>query len=321
MNCRRSCCLRVSMSGSLARSDATVLVTFLICVKNLSQHATAGSLQPDELIVSPAARAGSCGGRTSSALASASTRSSELSCRGERRCSASRRRRARRARACSAPAGRSPRAARRAGPGCAAGGSPGRPSIRSIAGRRKRCAVDERRDRVARQADERHAAEAAGQQRLARPHGDAVEVDGEPVALGGRAHQVEVADRGAADRHDQVGALGERQRRGEALGGVAGDRQPPRRAAGRLDQRLQRRRRSRRRSGRGPGPRRRPRARRRSGSAPPPGGGPRVTRAGVHRREEREVGRAQPARRGEPVAAAEVAAGRADARARRPARR
>ena len=57
-----------------------------------------------------------------------------------RGCSAGRRVRARRGRACSARAGRSRAARRRGGRARVAGGSPGRPSIRAIAGRRKRWA-------------------------------------------------------------------------------------------------------------------------------------------------------------------------------------
>ena len=47
-------------------------------------------------------------------------------------------------------------------------------------------------------------------------------------------------------------------------------------------------------------------------SAPPPGGGATATAAGVHRGEEREVDRAEPARGGDAGAGGEVAAGGAD---------
>ena len=174
MNCRRSCCLRVSMSGILASAVAAVLVTFLICVKNLCAIQPPVGYSQMNATVSPAARAGSCGGRDQQRVGLGEHAEQRAVLQRRAACRSSRRRRRpRRGRACSGRAGRSASTGAASRAAWGAGGSPGRPSIRSIAGRRNRCAVTKRRHRVAGQADERHAAEAAGQQRLARAHGDA----------------------------------------------------------------------------------------------------------------------------------------------------
>ena len=52
-----------------------------------------------------------------------------------------------------------------------------------------------------------------GHQRLARAHRHPVEVERQAAGERGLLHQVEVADRGAAESDDQVGARGERRRR------------------------------------------------------------------------------------------------------------
>ena len=56
-------------------------------------------------------------------------------------------------------------------------------------------------------------AEPARHQRLARPHGDLVEIERQPWAEGGLLHQVEVADRGAAEGRRSGRRRGEREAR------------------------------------------------------------------------------------------------------------
>jgi hypothetical protein len=99
--------------------------------------------------------------------------------------------------------------------------------------------ADQRRDRVARQAQKRGVAHPSRHQRFSRPHGDLVEGPFHPEALGHRADQVVIAHRRAAHRHDQVGAARQPENGGQALGIVARDGQKPRNPALRLDQGLQ----------------------------------------------------------------------------------
>ena len=89
--------------------------------------------------------------------------------------------------------------------------------MRSTAAAQEDVAADHRRHRVARQADQRHAVGAGPAisgfpGRIATRWKSSVE----PVRERRPLHQVEVADRGAAERDDQVGALasGQRPRRG-----------------------------------------------------------------------------------------------------------
>ena len=211
---------------------------------------------------------------------------------------------------------------RRAGRPSAAGRSPGRPSIRSTAGDEEEPAGDQRRDRVAGQADQRHAAEAAGHQRLARAHRDAVEVERRgraPSAVRCTRSKspteappsvtIRSAPRGEARRRRR----GSRGCRGRSAGAAPRRRRPRASPSGR--------RRSRRRSGRGPG------ASPGMTSSSPVGDqrDHRAARdrhaAGVHRGEEREVDRAEPARGGDAGAGGEVAAGGADVAVARRGRR
>ena len=147
----------------------------------------------------------------------------------------------------------------------------------------------------------------AGHQRLARSHRHLVEVEAEAQFARGAAEQVVIPHGGAAGGDDQVGALRQRQRRRDRVEPVAGDGQQPRQGAGGLGQRRQ------------------PEAVRGDDLVGArgfpghhqlvPGGQDRDRRpaghrdlGNVHRRQQRQVRRAQPARRRHPVACAEVAA-------------
>jgi hypothetical protein len=65
----------------------------------------------------------------------------------------------------------------------------------------------DRRDGIARQAKGQHSADTAEHQWLARAHGDAPEVQRHPLGRQGVAHEVVVADRGAADGQQYVGVV------------------------------------------------------------------------------------------------------------------
>jgi hypothetical protein len=106
-------------------------------------------------------------------------------------------------------------------------------------GTRKEVPADQCRDGVAGQAEHRGVSQAPGHQRLSGAHGDLVERAVEAEAFGDGPHEVMVADRGAADGHDEVGIARQAENGGEAFGIVPRDGQEARDPALRLDQRLQ----------------------------------------------------------------------------------
>jgi hypothetical protein len=76
-------------------------------------------------------------------------------------------------------------------------------------------------------------AQPPGHQRLAGAHGDLPEGAPHPQPFGDLADQIVIADRGAADGHDQIGALGSATANGRAassvsraMGNEAGPRRP-----------------------------------------------------------------------------------------------
>ncbi len=166
------------------------------------------------------------GGRTTSASASARTAAARCP-GGRRRVDAVGARSARAHVVFARPVGGQRRGERRRaarGRRAAAG-----PASRADRGQHEDMAADHCRDGVSRQADHRRAAQPPGHQRFARPHRDLVEgAAPSRIRPATCADQVVVADRGAADGHDQVRALGQLEGRRERGGGVAGDRQQPR---------------------------------------------------------------------------------------------
>ena len=72
--------------------------------------------------------------------------------------------------------------------------------------------ADERRNRIAGQAEQRRLAKPAEDQRLARPHRDFPEVELEALRSERLLNQIMIADRCAAQRDDQIGVLGRDRR-------------------------------------------------------------------------------------------------------------
>ena len=153
-------------------------------------------------------------GRSSRALASVRMVSSALSCRSKGVMPAPA---VQAGRACSGRAGRwrADRCQAWRVRGCGSGG--GSPCIARISGSRNRCAADDGRDRVAGQAQHGGAHQPPGHQRFAGAHGDLPERRLQPQIAGDLADQVVVADRGAADGDDEIGALRQIEDRASGL--------------------------------------------------------------------------------------------------------
>ena len=96
-------------------------------------------------------------------------------------------------------------------------GLPARPEHRAHHRQQEDMAADHRRDRVARQADHRRVAEPARHQRFARAASRPCRRPAPcPRSAATCADQIVVADRGAADGHDQVGAARQPEARSSA---------------------------------------------------------------------------------------------------------